>query len=273
VTTLTYSGGRVSQIADWTGHTETLAYNAAGQLTTVTGTDPDGPGPQAVPVWTYQYDSAGHMTLQTNPQGAWVAYTYNFAGMLESESYPSESGRTLSPVLAQGLVDLSQTGYDAAHLASVTLSTAVSATRTDQFDNSTTYTTDRFGNTLTETDALGHTTTYVRDDNGRITSMTAPGPNGLVTTQYQYDAHGNLTRATYDVGTAGETSESWTYDSTWNVVTSHTDRLGRVTTYTLNSLGLVASMTEAYGTADAATTTYTYTDGTGTYAALAKGLL
>ena len=81
-----------------------------------------------------------------------------------------------SPLLAQGLVDTTQTGYDAQHLAPAVLTSDVTATRVDQLGNRTVDKLDRFGNVVAEIDPLGNVTTYVRDANGWVTSMTAPGP-------------------------------------------------------------------------------------------------
>ena len=104
------------------------------------------------------------------------------------------------------------------------------------------------------------------------------GPLGPIVTEYDYDGRGNLTQATYAAGVEGyEAVETWAYDATWNAVNRHVDTLGRVTTYEIDhDTGLVTSITRVVGDeggSDDLTTSYTYTDGMGQYAALPVGLL
>ncbi len=283
VTTFAYSGGLVSTITDPFNRITTLTH-LGSKVTSITLPDPDGAGGEDAPVWSYEYDAGGRglMTEVTNPNDASITYEYDFAGQFHEETYPNSATRVLTPVDLVGLVDLTQTGYDVGHLASLPSAADAVATRTDQYSADWTYTTDSYGFTTSATDALGQTTLYERDSAGRITRITEPDPDGAgslgqIITEYQYDGKGNLIEATYAVGTADEASESWEYDATWNVVDRHVDELGHITTYVIAAgTGLVTSMTQVVGSeggGDDVTTSYTYTDGTGTYAALPVGLL
>jgi len=81
---------------------------------------------------------------------------------------------------------------------------------------------------------------------------------------------------------ADGSEEHWTYESTFNRMTSHTDQLGRLTTYKINETnGNLEKIRRVVGTAEAWTATvtddlvysFTYTNGTGVTAALPEGLL
>jgi len=53
VVTFNSTDSRISSVVDFDGAVTTLAYNAAGRLTSVTEPDPDAAGPLASPVTTY----------------------------------------------------------------------------------------------------------------------------------------------------------------------------------------------------------------------------
>jgi hypothetical protein len=96
-----------------------------------------------------------------------------------------------------------------------------------------------------------------RDGHGQVTKLTEPdpdgaGPEGSHQTLYQYDAQGNLTQITYPESTPQvPVVESWVYDPTWNVPTSHTDVRGNVTEYTLDPAnGLVLEERRVVGEVD-----------------------
>ena len=246
----------------------------------ITEPDPDGPyGEQPAPVWLYDYDANGLMTSVENPVGGTLLYGYDpLSRRLVSETFPNTATRTLIASVTVGLVDTSQTGYDTGHLAPPTLSDDVVATRKDLLGHETTYKTDPFGYVTSTTNALHETTTYLRDSNGRVTTMTALGPSGQpLETLYDYNDDGNLTKVTYPDGTF----ETWRYNETLQVVDQHVDPVGRITKYDFDSAGLIASMAQvlgledtlANGETDDLVTHYTYTDGTGTYADLPKGLV
>ena len=96
---------------------------------------------------------------------------------------------------------------------------------------------DAKGYKLAETDALGHRTTYVNDDLGRVTEerrtrTTAAGVQETLTTRYTYDAAGRVTATEHPDGSVTRTE----YDAAGQV-TAEVDALGRRTTHTYNDRG------------------------------------
>ena len=113
----------------------------------------------------------------------------------------------------------------------------------------TNYTYDAFGN-LTQTSApLGRVTSSTYDGNGNKISDTDARGN---TTNYQYDALNRLILTTYP----DRTTASKTYDFRNNVVTRPTRPDTSPSRYDL--AGRQTSVTQAYGTSNATTTSYTY---------------
>jgi len=85
-TTLTYTGGNLTAVADTYGRTLTFAYNAENHLDQVS--DPVGR------VTTFQYDSTGHkLTQLTDPVGQSIKYTYNTYYQLSEKT--EKAGRTI----------------------------------------------------------------------------------------------------------------------------------------------------------------------------------
>src|SRR6202035_570929 len=99
---------------------------------------------------------------------------------------------------------------------------------------------------------LGRTTSSTYDSNGnKITSTDASGN----ITAYQYDALNRLILVTYPTSPA--TTMSYTYDFRNNAINT-TDQAGHVTNNVYDLAGRLTSMTAAFGTPQAATTSYTY---------------
>jgi uncharacterized protein RhaS with RHS repeats len=82
--------------------------------------------------------------------------------------------------------------------------------------------------------------------------MVQPDPDGggpltAPMTQYQYDTNGNLTQITFP----DNSTQTWTYNTTFNKPTSFTDELGHQTIYTLDSLnGNTLSVRKVVGQVD-----------------------
>lgn len=132
---------------------------------------------------------------------------------------------------------------------------------------------DAFSRTLTTSDALGHVTQYQYDDVARVIVMTTPEgivvttrhdrhgqtlsvEAGGLTTEYSYDANGQLTSVTDDLGTL----ESRTYDRAGRQLMT-IDARGATTQFEYDAASRV--LTRTVDTAGLAlTTTYTY-DGQG----------
>lgn len=200
---------------------------------------------------TFTRDASHRLTQAAWPDGSTEGFTYN------------GFGQPLTHQLRNGQV--ASAAYD---------STGLKTSSTDPLGNVTSYTYDAAGRLASLTDALGHTTTYQYNARGKLTQLTNADGS---THGYTYDTFGNKLTETDELGH----TVTWTYD-TYNRCTSVTDALGRKTQYVFRSnyyltkpdkvilpSGKVTyntydaedhllTQTTGYGTADAATTTYTY---------------
>ena len=259
--TYAYSGGRVSQITDFAGLTYTLGYDGSGRLTSITQPDPDGEGELEAPVTQFAYNAANRLTSVTDAEDQTTTIAYDFAGTLHTITGPDSGVQTLSAVQVQALVDLSQTGYDGDHLASLKLTAdSVEGTWLDPYEQPTTFQVDRLGQRTTWTDPLNQTSTVERTAAGWATTVTDPlqrvttceydtlgrmtyitDPLGHVT-HYFYDSAGRTTEVVSAEGTADESTVQYAYDSA-GCMTSMTDPMGAVTTYDYDSSGHVVTVT------------------------------
>lgn len=91
--------------------------------------------------------------------------------------------------------------------------------------------------------SLAQTTTYVRDANGLMSSMTdALGR----TTTFGYDANNNVTQVTALAGTSNAVSASFTWTPDYNQLASRTDALGHTTSFAYTS-GCLTGVTDPLG--------------------------
>lgn len=180
-------------------------------MPSVTLPDPDGPGPLAAPVESYQWDWYGRLLSTTSPSGIVTQNAYDTSGHLAATTI-------LDPDGTGPLTDLV-----------------------------TSWTYDAMGRVLTETNPMGHVTAQAYDSMGRLTSVTAADPDGsgplaAPVTSFGYDALGRLTSQTDALG--GITQ--FGYDSAGNQNTV-TDALGNTTTSTFDAAGNVLTVTNALG--------------------------
>jgi RHS repeat-associated protein len=266
-------------VTDPLGRTTTYGYDASGRRTSVTY--PSTPTSTNT-TSTTQYNAYGEPTQTVDENSNARSFTY------DANFWPKLASDSIGPVVsftynANGTMAAKAVGYD----LNVTSGKA------------TTYTYDQYGNlqTVTYPTTPATTATYVYDTLGRKTSMTAPGGG---TTTYDYDALGNLktvaaplgrtTTYTYDQNNnkATETDASshtttyeydqlnrpkkvtyptpppnntkqYTYDFRNNVIDT-IDEASRTTHNVYDAAGRLTSVTQAFGTPDAATTSYTYYD-------------
>ncbi len=181
---------------------------------------------------SYTWDSHGDPLTKTDANGATTTYAYDAYGDVTS-------------VLAPGQQKASAFTYD---------SLGHKLSSTDPLGNLTTYSYDGLGHVTSVTEAAQTskpvTTSYTYDGKGNLVSMEDANHN---VTSYTYDANNHLLQVTYP----DLTTEAYTYDWRGNILTQ-TDQAKHVTQYTYNAAGQEASVTTAYGTADAATTTFGY---------------
>jgi RHS repeat-associated protein len=247
---------RITQIADPLGRTLTLAYNASGSCTSVTdligrrvtytynssgtlatATDANGG------VTTYQYDSSNRMVSETDARGV-VIFTnvFDTNGHVSQQTEADGGVFTFAYVMANPLIATSQ---------------LISTTVTDPLGNQTMYRFNIEGYLTDVTDALGQTKSFTRAPGNNLVlqvtgSVQCPvcGPAGRGPISYTYDTQGNLLTST-DV--LGETF-TYTYNSTFNLVTSITDPLNHTRSFAYDSTGDLTSVTDENGHA----TTFTY---------------
>lgn len=302
-TSMTYDGqgNMVQRQAD--GSSEFYTYDSANDLRAFVN--------PKLEVWGFQYDGHHNLTRATSPLGNFSQTTYSPAGLvltrtnanLRTTSYTYDAfGNRTSTTDPLGGVTTFQ--YDPAGINRISRTDANSHTQGFTYDanrrltkltnpdgtfKTYTYdccaqigTTDENGNSttvqrngllwpLTLTDALGQTTGYRYDLNGRLTGLT--DPRGYKTT-FTYDGAGRPVAITDPLGG----SLTRTYDANWNLTRLRdergrqtqffynaknklieiTDPLARTVSYQRDPLGRVAGLTNARSQS----VTYTY-DGDG----------
>jgi RHS repeat-associated protein len=268
-----YNGsGMLIKETDYANRETTFTYDATTgtQLIAVTQPDPDsGDGVTTDIEFTYN-GTSGHDYIATvkDIDENVTTYTHeNDTNRVTSITRPqSGTAELYSPFENRGLASTSSSP-PAGNLK--TIAGAV-GTITDRLGHVTEITTDRLGGILTQKDALGNTTSFRRNVNGQVVRMVEPyvADIGSPVTTYSYFSNGNLDTITYP----DSTTESWTYDSTWNRVATHTDQRGKIDKYTYDSAtGDLLTARQVIGSDDGGTivddlqSTYTYTPGSGSH--------
>ncbi len=254
-TTFTYTSGKLTSVTDFAGRVTTYSYTG-DQLTSITEPDP-GHG-EAVPSTTFAYDpTTGLLSSMTDSTGT-TSYTYDAWRAVTRITNPDGTYKQFASPRDQAIVDTSGGLGSLSNPASFFYADSVDATQTDEDGNVSHYAVDYAGRVVSSTDPAGNATAFVYDLNRRLTQITqpplTPGGANLITSLY-YDDNGNLIERDLPDGT----SETWTYDLTWNEPTQYIDPAGRVTDYSLDpSNGNVLSATQV-SLAGNRVTSYTYT--------------
>jgi RHS repeat-associated protein len=278
--------GQLASSADAASNTTTYAYDYAGRRTAVTKPRGNELGGNPWDHTTYfNYDPLGNVYATGTPYDsgwgiqhsyAYVAYDENNRPISNTSgayrtSYTSydDAGNVLTTTDPMGRVS-TRTYDDAGRLAS--------EARPDQ--DPTTYTYDDDGLRLSETSPSGDSTwTWTYTDDGQVaTKIDARGNAPLAdpedyTTRYEYDADGNLTGTTDQLGhettreydafgnlisetdARGKTT-SWSYDAASRLTTVTPPGGADPTSYDYDQFGDLISRTDALGHE----TTYTYDD-------------
>jgi RHS repeat-associated protein len=244
---------RITRIADPAGGAVTYTYSAEGDL--VATENQDGSSARyaysgnhlltgmsgAAPALTLTYDSQGRVSSVTDATGATVSLIPGLSARQETFTGPNPGLTTVNTYDAQG---------NLVHIDKVFGGHDIAETRT--YDGS--------HNLLSDTTPTG-TTTFTYDANGNQTKIV--DPDG-VTTEATYDQFGEPLEtkvngqvvSTTDYNTAGlptkvhypdGTTESYAYDAR-GLEASHTDRSDRVTNYTYDASGGLATVQTAAGT-------------------------
>ena len=226
------SAGQLTQEKDLNGYVTSLAYDAQGQLSTVT----DAAGRKL----TFKY-SKGHIISVTDPLKRVVRYAYDSAGNLTDVTDVSKGDTHFT--------------YDSAHR----MLTMRMPNQAPGVPGSTgavvTNTYDEQGRVTAQTDQLGRTTTfkYVGEplgEEGGTTTIT--DPKGNVTVQeYKF---GELMSETKGFGTPQAATWKFGYDPNTLGLTTVTDPDGHTTTSNYDSEGNTLTTTDPLGR----TTTNTY---------------
>ena len=246
--TVTWTGAHVTRVSDPPGHAVAYAYDAAGNLTTITA--PDGavatfgydsshrvismldPQQQSAtskhPV-TMVYDAQGRVTSQTDQLGRVTAFAYAgnaFSSAGGTTVVTDPAGHQRADVYQYGLRMSTVRGFGTAAASTTTLTydpatlavTSTSTTGTgDPNVHRTTATYDARGNALTQFDALGRETDRTYNSLSEPLAVTSPNPSAVgparIVTTYTYDAKGNQLTKTQPLYTSATafTNQTTTY--------------------------------------------------------------
>jgi len=197
-------------------------------------------------------------TLVQNPDGSYTftrdstedQYNFNASGQLTSEV--DRNGYTTTLTYSGG--QLTAVTDPAGRKLTFTYSGSNIATVTDPMGRTWSYSYDGSGDLAAATDPLGRTWSFGYDAGHLLTSVT--DPRGGVTS-FTYNGSGQVAAQT----DADSNTTTWSYSgdptSQTGGVTTMTDPDSDVTTYDYAEMEL-QSVTHGAGTADAATTSYTY---------------
>jgi RHS repeat-associated protein len=174
---VTYSydaNGDITGVTDAAG-SRTLAYNAAGNLTSQTG-----PGSGS---FSYGYDAAGNVTSRTYPDGTKVAYTYDQDGRISA--------------LANGSATTSYSYDPAGNLVSTTEPNGVAESRSYDGAGQLTGITDTHGGSTLDSYGL------TLNGDGQPTQVTVTQAGTAQASRYYgYDSDGRLASACYSSSSA-----------------------------------------------------------------------
>ena len=273
---LKYDGaGRALSIKDPNGIITDIEYDARGRVTARKQRGTDGASETDDRIARIDYWPNGLVKQVTQPDGAYVLFTYDDAQRLTSIS--DNAGNSVTYTLNAASERIKEDVKDSSGVLQRTLSTTYSTlgqlqATTDAYGRSTTFTYDANDNPDIATDALSRAadndydalsrlTRSLQDVNGvaaetkftydtldNVTQVTDPK---ALNTNYTYNGFGDLTQLqSPDTGTT-----SYSYDAAGNRK-SQTDARGKVTNYVYDALNRLTSMT--YPATAALNTTYTY---------------
>jgi len=263
---------RITQITDPLGKQYNYAYDASGNLASVTYPgvatpaqytyDPThlytgGIDERGNPMSSATYDSSGRLqTVIRHPDSATTyqtSYNYDTTDQVPV-NYPDGTTAmgytttTTNPADANGNVGRVTQVYD---------SYGELISSTDPLNHTTLNEYDANHNLIFVTDPLGHTNTYTYNSNGLKTSASYPKtPTSVNTTSYTaYNLYSQPTQTTDQLGNV----RNFTYDSNF-MPKLLSDPIGPVVSSTFNANGTMASQAVGYdlNQTPAAATTFTY---------------
>ena len=185
----------------------------------------------------------------TSPNGRWIAFTYDGSNRIteakdnigRTVGYQYDgSGRVWKVTDARGGV--TEYTYDIAHRM-LTIKDPRNIVYLD-----TEYDVNGRVEKQTQGDGGEYEFAYTLNGSGQVTQTDVTNPRGYVR-RVAFNSDRFMTSDTSALGEAIEQTTSYTRVSTSNLVETVTDELGRVTRYTYDSKGNVATVTRLYGTA------------------------
>jgi RHS repeat-associated protein len=264
--------GRITAVVDPNGNQISYAYDAAGDLVSVTDrmmattqfsylttpahyldeiTDPLGNLAART-----EYDADGRIKKVIDADGQSIEYSYDLNQLTQTVTDQlgfvttltvDDRGNVLSEQDPLGGLMLRTFNQDDLVLSETTVVGQIDDAQNGETDDLTvSYTYDEFENLLTSTDVLGNSTVYTYNEFGQTLTVTDPLGN---TTQAVYDAYGNLRRTIDPLGN----STIIDYDSQ-GVPSTITDPLGNTGSFTFSSFGDLTGRTDLLGN----TTTFGY---------------
>ena len=256
--------GKIASISDNLGRTVSYGYDESGNLISVT--DPMGNTTQ------YVYDTRNLLTQIINARGNTIASIGYESSDPPRVSTFTEKGETYTVAYFDGRTEKTDSqgskwtyyyndlgiiervidplGNDKTQQHNKVTSTSLDW-QEDLNGNRTTYTYNDDGNINSKTDSLGNTWSFTYASGSNLKTETTD-PLG-VTTHYEYDSNGNVTRVDRNYGGSLENATVNTYDSQGNL-TSATNPLGNTTVYEYDANGKLTRITDPSG----GTTAYTY---------------
>lgn len=253
VTTLQYAGNYLSRVIDPMGRITNFTHDTAGNLSGVSL--PDGSS------LAFGYDNRHLMTSETDGRGFTVNRIYNDYGQLAQAELPDGTIREATAGRLIGFVPPGQ--GTPTNPAPITRPDEVESTVMDGEGRTTVFDTGRFGELIQIIDPSGFTTLFDRDEDGNpIQTML---PSGTVFDR-SFNAIGNM--LSFSDNTVGGLT-LFTYEPTYNQITSITDPfngttlfsynatgnltqvktpLSRIVTMGYNNQGLITSLTDPLGT-------------------------
>ncbi len=228
--------GDLTSFSDAMSRPTTLVYDNEQRLITRVNADPDGTGPLLAPVSGWVYNANNWVTSTNDAVGATTTTQYDALGRVSSVLAPDPDGAgSLTAPLTQYV-------YNTLGLASVI----------DPMSHTTSYVRDNRGRVTAMTDTAGSLTEYEYDFYDNLRKHIAPDPDGAGSkvspvTTFEYDAYDRLTKK-FEPGADGSSLPPtvYSYDAASNLrfVTDPTnnttefvyDNLSRVKEE-INSLG------------------------------------